>query len=367
MAVACPLPRTADTTPKPSNPLCKLPPELVEMIFAFALRCDAPMAFADKGDCNDIALLLALNNDVYYGEAHDIFYNCNTFRLNEYQQFSDLTTDLGGRPASLITSLQLRNFWDKDFVGGYDFNQIFEVCSQMPALRSLEVSYDALKETLSLRHHMIQVDEALAQKLVSVGVGLYKLQYNKKLTVHFKHYAIVQTWQAMKRAGSWDFATVVNDFIASSEYGTAEALRRLRIEYREQVAQAVNWHVNSLSLHEWAACFDEFHRRKAGGEVVWNSLSWLEDMVLDKFPYWHFNFSEELSGCVSAGTRFCDLDETATATENLDGLNDLLLTHAMFRAFEFERRQSRHYQRVRRTPKPPLRKDAKAPDLRGEH
>ncbi|KAK5689512.1 hypothetical protein LTR97_012852 [Elasticomyces elasticus] len=297
------------------------------------------------GDCNDIALLLALINDVYYGEAHDIFYRCNTFRLNEYQQFSDLTMDLGRRPASLITSLQLTNFWDKDF--------------------TLELSYDPLEIALSLRSHVLQVDEALGQRLVSVGVGRYELRYNERLTVDFKHYAIAQTWQAMKRLGRSTFATVVNNFIRHSEYGTADALQRLPIEHREQVAEAVDRYVSSLSLDEWATCFDEYHRREAGGEVVDHNLSWLEDMVVDKFPYWRIRLLKELDECVSAGTRFSDLDGTAAKT--LGDLNDLLLIHARFQAFRFERPWSRHYQRVRRTPKPPLHKDARAPDLRREH
>ncbi|KAK5710941.1 hypothetical protein LTR15_012735 [Elasticomyces elasticus] len=174
----------------------------------------------------------------------------------------------------------------------------------MPRLKTLELSYDPLKIALSLRSHVLQVDEALGQRLVSVGVGRYELRYNERLTVDFKHYAIAQTWQAMKRLGRSTFATVVNNFIRHSEYGTADALQRLPIEHREQVAEAVDRYVSSLSLDEWATCFDEYHRREAGGEVVDHNLSWLEDMVVDKFPYWRIRLLKELDECVSAGTRF---------------------------------------------------------------
>ncbi|KAK5724214.1 hypothetical protein LTR17_013500 [Elasticomyces elasticus] len=322
-------------------PLDRLPAEIRVQVWELVVSCELPLVVANEGEHDCIALLIALVNDQKYIEAYDAFYSCNTFRITEYGHFSDMTMELKTPyygPFSHITKLELTNFFGHVFIAPKVLDQVLEICSEIPKLKSLILSYDSLCGSSDFRCWISEPHDTLARKLVCVGVGRFELLHRSGLLVEFVHYSLTHAWRELKTTERKSFAEIIDGF--TTAYNGRPASERQ--EYGELVDDdLVEAYLEKASLGDFVACFDEFHSRDT--VPTWPCYS-IEDAVMYYFgsKVYPYELPEKLHRLIAAGVSLRDLDGAVLGGDLLEELTGLLLFHERY-PLHLERPWSRHY------------------------
>ncbi|KAK4935432.1 hypothetical protein LTR10_023510 [Elasticomyces elasticus] len=323
-------------TISPTTALDKVPPEVRLEIFGLVLHHGNALVRADE-EINehcpkvDTALLTALVNDSKYGEAYDAFYGGNIFRLTGFSHVHSMTEDFKERPVSgalqYVKHLELANFADPyEFLHPCYLASTLDTLRYLPKLKSLTIAYDCLSEEETLRDVLNEIEDLpKGLKLVCVGVGHFKFYYKNSFgapvngfVVDFKHYGLMQSWQAAKLSKTKTFADVALR-LRCAHFG--------RLSEDEYVSEVMK-HIRNWTLADWAAVFDEYKRLE---DTPMDNLSLDESTILSVFVdlFEDLESTSKLYKRMKAGKKFQKLDNAKASAEVLEGMTELLLCNAV--------------------------------------
>ncbi|KAK5678857.1 hypothetical protein LTS10_008512 [Elasticomyces elasticus] len=322
-------------TTVPTTALDKVPPEVRLEIFGLVLHHGNALVRADEEineHCpkTDTALLTALVNDSKYGEAYEAFYGGNIFRLTGFSHVHSMTEDFKERPVSgafqYVKHLELANFADpNEFLHPCDLASTLDTLRYLPKLKSLTIAYDCLSEEETLRDMLNEIEDlSKGLKLVCVGVGHFKFYFKNSFgaptngfVVDFKHYGLMQSWQAAKLSKTKTFANVASR-LRCAHFG--------QLPEDEYVSEILK-HIRDWTLADWIAVFDEYKRLE---DTPMDNLSLDESTILSVFV----DLCEDLKSTtklykhMKAGKKFQELENAKASAGVLKGMTELLLRNA---------------------------------------